>query len=135
MDEFDSNACKAEMKKCINTKMAKLKPATIVSIIAGLIVLIGLTTGGIWAQYHAGVMERQENTKYMILAEAGKSREKLNDCVKKDTFHAVDKKLYGLETKVENINTKVEKLNERSEKVLEAIERMERRSNNSGSNQ
>ena len=101
---------------CVKNKMNRLKPAAIIGIISIFLAAGGIIGGGI---------------RYMVLAEASKVEEKLNDCVEKDVFYAVDKKLGVVEERVKNIDSKVEKLNTRSEKVLEAIERMERKSNSS----
>ena len=116
---------------CVKLKMNKLKPATIVSMLAGLVMLIGLTAGGIYASYSKGVTERKENMEYMIIAEAGKAREKLNDYCKKEKVYEMDTKLNVLEEKTNNISKTVNKLDKRSEKIYEIMQDLERRSRDS----
>lgn len=121
MSEYDKDI--KDLRLCLGKKMNRLKPATIVGIISTFVVVVGLTI----ATYSAGIDKREENTRYMITAEAGKVDTKLDNYCTKDKFHAVDKKLDVLEEKVGTIQTNIETLNKRSEKILDAVERLERR--------
>lgn len=132
MTDFDPNECKAEMKKCINTKMTKLKPATIIGMISTSIVVIGLTSGGVYSTFMYGVNERQANTKYMITAEATKVTEKLNEYCKKEKVYTIDKKLGILEEKLNNVDANVKKLDKRSEQMYEIMRKLERRGTYTG---
>lgn len=132
-DDYDPIACKGELKTCINKKINK---ATIMWAVGIFMTAMLIVVGLVVASFRAGILERQENTRYMIIAEAGKVREKLNEYCKKDTFHQADKRLEVLETNVGHIrdDTKtlkndVKELKDNSNAVLKAIQRMERRTN------
>jgi len=112
---------------CSRGKMNKLKPSAVIGLISTFVVIIAMSSGGIYASYRAGVEERQETVEYMILAEADKY-------CKKEKVYEMDTKLNVLEEKTNNIEKTVIQLDDRSEKMYELIKDMERRDRNKNRN-